>query len=70
MCWVRAEEPESCGSRSHGMLRQGGFRLDIGKRFFTKRVIEHWNGLPREGVESPLLGVFKRRVDMVLRDTV
>ncbi len=44
--------------------------LDIRKKFFTVRVVRHWNRLPREAVDAPSLEVFKARLDGALSDLV
>ena len=47
-------------------MRQGRFRLDIMRKFFTQRVVMQWNRLPKEVVDAPSLQAFKARLDVAL----
>ncbi|GAB0181997.1 hypothetical protein GRJ2_000665000 [Grus japonensis] len=47
-------------------LEHRKFCLNMRKNFFTLRVTEYWNRLPREVVEFPSLEIFKTHLDMIL----
>jgi len=51
-------------------LKESIFRLDIRKKFFTVRVVKHWNRLPREAVEAPSLETFKVGLDGALSNLI
>ena len=44
--------------------------MDVRGKFFTRRVVRCWNGLPRDVVDAPSLGVFKARLDGALGNMV
>ena len=47
-------------------LQHRKFQLNMRKNFFTLRVMEPWNRLSREAVESPSLEILKTCLDKVL----
>jgi len=51
-------------------LEKGRFRPDIRKKFFTVRVVRHWNRLPSKVVNAPSLEAFKARLDGALNNLV
>ena len=60
-----------CGDRTRGnchKLRHRKFCTNVHKNFFTVRVMEHWNRLPREVGESPFVKIFKTYLDAYLCD--
>jgi len=52
-------------TRSNGFkLRDGRFRLDIRKKSFTRRVVRHWNRLPREAFKVRLDGALSNLISL------
>jgi len=51
-------------------LKEGRFRLDIRKKFFTVRVVKPWNGLPRDAVKALSLEAFKVKLNWALSNMI
>ncbi|TRZ23810.1 hypothetical protein HGM15179_003281 [Zosterops borbonicus] len=64
-------QAESDRTRQNGFkLKKGRLRSDIRKKFFTVRVVMHWNRLPREAVDAAFLAMFKARLDGALSNLI
>ena len=62
-----------CGDKTGGngfKLKKCKFRLDIGKKYFTVRVVRHWNKLPCDVLDAPSLKTFKMKLDKALRHLI
>ena len=54
------------GQRGMVLNRDGRFRLDIRRKYFTQKVVMCWNRLPKEVVGASFLDAFKARLDVTL----
>jgi len=60
---------EVCGSKTRPnghKLKHRKLHTNVHKKFFTMRVTEHRNRLPKEVVESPSIEIFKTHLDAYL----
>lgn len=55
--WVQTYRTDGEGLLSENVvsdfkIKEGSFRSDVRRKFFTTRVVRHWNLLPREVVDA------------------
>ena len=66
--FIRADSDRTRGNGFK--MEEGRFRLDVRNKFFTVRVVRHWNRLPSEVVDARSLEPFKARLDGALSNLV
>ena len=64
--WLLTQSDNNRTRESGFKLEEGGFRLDVRKKFLTQKMVWHWHRLPREAMDAPSLDVFKSRLDGAL----
>ena len=58
---------EKARIRSYGFnLVKFRYRKDIGKNWFTNRVVEEWNKLSKHVVSAGIVNTFKKRLDNLM----
>ena len=50
--------------------KEGSFRPDLRKKFFTMRVVKHWSRLPGGMADAPSLETFSGRLDRALSNVI
>ena len=55
-------------TRGHSMkLYKRRFSTDVGKFSFVNRIVEEWNALPQEAIDSTSINLFKNKIDCHLK---
>lgn len=55
-----------CSKKRGFKLKEEKIRLDTRKKFFTQRVMRHWNRLPKDVIDVLSLQALKTRLDGIV----
>jgi len=58
----RHRQGGTCNSLEEHLHVHAKCPKDFRRKFFTQRVVKHWNKLPKEVVDAPSLEAFKARL--------